>query len=235
MSRVPKGRQRAAEPVTLNVYDLSPANDNGLHAIGLGFYHSGLEVHGKEYTFSSSGIFYHSPKQAPGVKHRESIVVGEVRMSSAEVESIVNDMRQDFVGERYNVLACNCNSFANQLCMRLTGDRCPGYVNRLARLGNCFSCCLPRDLTGASPVNDPSHSGGGQFGGRAAAPTRRSFVGTGQTLGSSTGSGVGGSSGGGGSGSGSAGGSAEERRLLMRQAALARLEKKKMDTVVPLE
>ena len=234
-SRVPPGRQRAAEQVTLNIYDLSPANDSGLAAVGLGFFHSGLEIHGREWTFSGSGIFSHSPRQAPGVKFRESIRVGEVRMSSTEVDSIVSDLRQDYPGSRYNILACNCNSFANELCMRLTGDRCPGYVNRLARLGNCVSCCLPRELTGASPVNDPSFGGGSS--GRATSSTRRSFTGTGQTLGG----GGGGGGGGGSDGSGCCGGrsgadggeqNADDRRRLMRAAALARFEKKSKAAVV---
>ena len=234
-SRVPRGRQRAAEPVTLNVYDLSEANSNGLHQIGLGLYHSGLVVHGKEYTFSQSGIFSHTPQQAPGVKFRESIVVGQVRMSRAEVDAIVNDMRQDYPGSRYNILACNCNSFSNELCRSLTNDPCPGYVNRLARFGNCFSCCLPDDLTGASPVNDPSHdSNGRHLGGRSKSTgrTQNSFAGSGQTLGG----GGGGTGGGGGGGSGTGGGSvgadgggqsAAERRRLMRAAALSRFDKKK--------
>jgi len=219
-SRVPRGRQRALEPVTLNVYDLSPANDSGLHAIGLGFYHSGLQIHGKEYTFSQSGVFSHSPRQAPGVKFRESVLVGEARLSSSEVDSIVNDLRQDFPGNRYNLLGCNCNSFANELCIRLTNDRCPGYVNRLARIGHCFSCCLPKDLTGASPVNDPSHSSNGQS---RSTSQRRAFAGTGQTLGSSSSGAAGGNVG----GDGDDASSAAERRRLMRAAALARLDKKK--------
>ncbi|CAN0178973.1 unnamed protein product, partial [Hapterophycus canaliculatus] len=37
--------------VTLNVYDLSPVNEFG-HPIGLGVFHSGLEVDGREYTFA---------------------------------------------------------------------------------------------------------------------------------------------------------------------------------------
>jgi hypothetical protein len=221
-ARVPHGRQRAAEPVTLNIYDLSPANDY-VHQIGLGFYHSGLEIHGKEYTFSQSGVFSHTPRQAPGVKFRESVVVGTVRMSSSEIDAVVNDMRQDYPGNRYNLLGCNCNSFANELCRSLINKSCPGYVNRLARLGNCFRCCLPDDLTGTSPVNDPSHAsnGGGQYGGRSKSVKKRSFAGAGQTLGSNSGGG------GGGGGGSSSSLSAAERRRLMRAAALARLEKKK--------
>ena len=39
--------------VVLNVYDLSPSNKY-LYSIGLGFYHSGVEVNGKEYSFGGN-------------------------------------------------------------------------------------------------------------------------------------------------------------------------------------
>lgn len=49
--------------VTLNVYDLSPVNEFG-HPIGLGVFHSGLEVDGREYTFAGGGgIFDHDPRK----------------------------------------------------------------------------------------------------------------------------------------------------------------------------
>lgn len=47
----------------LNVYDLSPVNEFG-HPIGLGVFHSGLEVDGREYTFAGGGgIFDHDPRK----------------------------------------------------------------------------------------------------------------------------------------------------------------------------
>ena len=36
--------------VKLNVYDLVPAN-GFLYGIGMGFYHSGVEINGQEYTY----------------------------------------------------------------------------------------------------------------------------------------------------------------------------------------
>lgn len=49
--------------VKLNVYDLSPVNEFG-HAVGLGVFHSGLEVDGREYTFAGGGgIFDHDPRK----------------------------------------------------------------------------------------------------------------------------------------------------------------------------
>lgn len=45
------------------MYDLSPVNEFG-HPIGLGVFHSGLEVDGREYTFAGGGgIFDHDPRK----------------------------------------------------------------------------------------------------------------------------------------------------------------------------
>lgn len=45
------------------MYDLSPINEFG-YPIGLGVFHSGLEVSGREYTFAGGGgIFDHEPRK----------------------------------------------------------------------------------------------------------------------------------------------------------------------------
>lgn len=47
----------------LNVYDLSPVNDWG-HPVGLGVFHSGIQVDDREYTFAGGGgIFNHDPRK----------------------------------------------------------------------------------------------------------------------------------------------------------------------------
>ena len=55
-------RRRAVEsnmdkPVTLNIYDLPGAEDTNaaMNPLGLGFYHSGVEINGYEYSFSTFG------------------------------------------------------------------------------------------------------------------------------------------------------------------------------------
>jgi hypothetical protein len=64
------GRRTHKERVVLNVYDLSaPAQNDMLVFLGLGAFHSGVEVHGVEWTFGSGGpgIFSHAPRAAPNV------------------------------------------------------------------------------------------------------------------------------------------------------------------------
>ena len=128
-----------AEPVYLNVYDLSPMNDY-TYDVGIGFYHSGVQVHGDEWTFSTSGVFYHRPQQAPNVKFRTKILLGTVNYTSSKVIDIVNSLRDDFQGERYHLLNHNCNCFSESLTFALLNKHIPSYVNRLANIGSSISC-----------------------------------------------------------------------------------------------
>lgn len=112
---------RHAEPVILNVYDLWEGNEYVL-PFGLGFYHTGIVVHGYEYSFSQEGINRSEPKQAGGVRFRQSIVVGKAKLSSADVTSIINDLRSSFAPNTYDLTSKNCNSFTNRVAMKLTGN-----------------------------------------------------------------------------------------------------------------
>ena len=106
--------------VILNVYDLSPANEylysvgefpllenqgcslpNPNHDKGLGLHHSGVEVLGREYSFASGGgVFDSSPKEAPGAKFRESIELGHFEGGSAELNSAISGLRDEFGPDR---------------------------------------------------------------------------------------------------------------------------------------
>mmetsp|Transcript_12610 Transcript_12610/g.21365 ORF Transcript_12610/g.21365 Transcript_12610/m.21365 type:complete len:245 (+) Transcript_12610:113-847(+) len=158
------GRTRMGTVVLLNVYDLSPANEY-LYSMGMGLHHSGVEILGKEYSFASGGgVFDSTPKEAPGAKFRESIELGSFEGGSAEVSSAISDLRGDFGPDRYNLIKRNCNHFANALVWRLLRRTIPGHVNRLANIGQCCSCLLPKKLLEESPVG-PNSGGGGSGGG----------------------------------------------------------------------
>lgn len=158
------GRRRVGEQVYLNVYDLSPANEY-MVGLGLGVFHSGLEVYGTEYTFGSGGgVFSHPPKQAGGHQFRERVYLGDVMMGHREVETVVAGLRSSFPGEKYNVLSNNCNHFADALARELLGRGLPGWINRLAYLGSWFSCLLPASMTSEAPVDAPGSGGGSGSG-----------------------------------------------------------------------
>uniref|UniRef100_A0A2P2LTU0 DeSI-like protein At4g17486 isoform X2 n=1 Tax=Rhizophora mucronata TaxID=61149 RepID=A0A2P2LTU0_RHIMU len=129
----------------LNVYDLSPVN-NYLYWVGLGIFHSGIEVHGMEYGFgaheySSSGVFEVEPKSCPGFIFRRSISLGSTNMSRSEVRSLMEHISAKYHGDTYHLIAKNCNHFTDEVCLRLTGKPIPGWVNRLARVGELPRLC----------------------------------------------------------------------------------------------
>lgn len=191
------GRTRMGTKVYLNVYDLSPMNDY-LYHVGFGLHHSGVEILGKEYTFAGgAGIFDHSPREAPGAKHRERLELGIFEGTSADVSNIISDLRTQFGPDKYNLITKNCNSFANAFIWALLRKTIPSHVNRLADLGNCCSCLIPKNLLENSPVGDSNSSTntssgyqvyGGQGRISSSGPTnsqmmRPSFTGVGNTLG----------------------------------------------------
>lgn len=138
--------------VCVNVYDLSEVNEY-TRPLGFGIFHSGLVVHGREFSFgghdyASSGIFETAPKAAPAPAiFREMVVVGTTEMNPGEVSNLVGDMDDDFHGNTYHLLERNCNHFVEALCFELTGKMPPGWINRLARTAvvanSCAPCILP--------------------------------------------------------------------------------------------
>ncbi|KAM0918458.1 hypothetical protein ACQ4PT_008981 [Festuca glaucescens] len=138
----------ASSPVFLNVYDVTPANGYA-RWLGLGVYHSGVQVHGVEYAYGAhegagSGIFEVSPRRCPGYAFRESVLVGSTELGRAEVRALMGELAADFPGDAYNLVSRNCNHFCDAACRRLVARaRIPRWVNRLAKIGVVFTCVIP--------------------------------------------------------------------------------------------
>ncbi|KAL1373027.1 hypothetical protein AAHE18_01G244400 [Arachis hypogaea] len=82
--------------VVLNVYDLTPIN-NYMYWFGLGIFHSGIQVHGKEYGFGAhdfpaSGVFEVEPRNCPGFIYRTSITLGHTNMNSSDFRTFIENM-----------------------------------------------------------------------------------------------------------------------------------------------
>ncbi|KAK7294001.1 hypothetical protein RJT34_16884 [Clitoria ternatea] len=137
-------------PVYLNVYDLTPINGYA-YWLGLGVYHSGVEVHGVEFAFgaheySSTGIFEGEPKRCEGFRFRKTILIGKTDMNRVEVKRVMEELGSAYKGNAYNLITKNCNHFCNDACLRLAGNPIPSWVNRLARIGFLCNCVLPVTL-----------------------------------------------------------------------------------------
>ncbi|XP_048500880.1 deSI-like protein At4g17486 isoform X4 [Beta vulgaris subsp. vulgaris] len=153
------GKERTA--LYLNVYDLTPVN-NYLYWLGLGIFHSGIEVHGMEYgygahEYATSGVFEVEPRSCPGFIFRKAIPLGTTDMTRAEFRTFMQHLATKYHGDTYHLIAKNCNHFTDEVCLQLTGKSIPGWVNRLARLGSYFNCLLPENIQIAAVRQCPDH------------------------------------------------------------------------------
>ncbi|KAF0722494.1 hypothetical protein AaE_009946 [Aphanomyces astaci] len=157
--RRPGVSMKGKSTITVNVYDIVESN-SFTYAWGLGAFHSGVEVGGVEYSFAGgAGIFTLAPKSAQGAVFRESIDMGSFEGTYHDAKRILDDMRSEFHGSQYNLLTKNCNTFANEACLRLVGQPIPPFINRIAYFGSCFSCLIPKQLMGEAPVQETKFSG----------------------------------------------------------------------------
>ncbi|KAJ0984849.1 hypothetical protein J5N97_003205 [Dioscorea zingiberensis] len=132
-------RRDGSVPVYLNVYDLTPINGYA-YWLGLGVYHSGVQVHGVEYAYGAhenptTGIFEGEPRQCPGFAFRKSILIGRTDLGPRQVRELMETLAETYTGASYNLISKNCNHFCDEVCLRLTSNSIPRWVNRLARLG----------------------------------------------------------------------------------------------------
>lgn len=153
---------RGNVPVYLNVYDLTPINGYA-YWFGLGVYHSGVEVHGIEYAYGaheypSTGIFEGEPKQCEGFTFRKSILIGKTDLGPLEVRATMEELSEIYKGSSYNLITKNCNHFCDEICIKLTGNPIPSWVNRLARIGKLSgfmcNCVLPATINATKLGNN---------------------------------------------------------------------------------
>jgi len=144
------------EPVILNVYDMFWTNDYTAN-VGLGVYHSGLQIYGREYAYGGhpfpfSGIFDIAPREALELgeqfRYKQSVHLGNTDFTPQEVEKILEQLGKEYRGDRYHLMNRNCNHFSGAFSQILTGRDVPAWVNRLAYMSTCIPFlqrCLPKE------------------------------------------------------------------------------------------
>jgi len=181
------------EAVTLHIYELHADNNNQpstatdalasadgraqatpasrllpfLRTVGLGTYHTSLQVRSKCYSFAAGVGIAHSGNPLTGAaggadrcaptnaRYQESIELGSTTLSQGRINEVVNKLRSTtFTETSYHLMNRNCNHFTTTLALALLHgdemagdptchpklDRYPAWVNRLARTGTGLGC-----------------------------------------------------------------------------------------------
>ncbi|CAH1759353.1 11999_t:CDS:10 [Entrophospora sp. SA101] len=105
---------------------------------GIGVFHSGVEILGREYNFGGSddectGIFELPPRVGP-----PNVTYSDY--DKEEIINIIDELSEEWKGNTYQLLTRNCNHFTNELCLKLVGKAAPNWINRAARFGSYFPC-----------------------------------------------------------------------------------------------
>ncbi|KAI8378903.1 PPPDE putative peptidase domain-containing protein [Blakeslea trispora] len=139
--------------VYVNVYDMIQSNyitQFGYYALGVGIFHSGVEIEGKEYCFGGhevpnvTGVFVVEPKIGiPELTLKQTFDMGTTNLTAQEIEELLVRISDEYVGTSYNLLSRNCNHFTEDFVARLTHRSLPSWINRAARLGTMFPCMVP--------------------------------------------------------------------------------------------
>ncbi|XP_055343074.1 deubiquitinase DESI2-like [Paramacrobiotus metropolitanus] len=146
----------ARSPVYVHIYDLYWTN-NYTYNLGVGFYHSGIEVYGKEFgygghPFAFSGLFEKIPKDidelGPNFRYKETILLGYTDFSERDVDEMMHHLSQEWHGNSYHLVTRNCNHFSDHLGRVLCGQEVPAWINRVANMSArlpFLQRCLPRE------------------------------------------------------------------------------------------
>ncbi|KAJ1445981.1 PPPDE putative peptidase domain-containing protein [Pelagophyceae sp. CCMP2097] len=139
-------RAAAGTHVRLNVYDLNDRVNDLVSAVGLGLYHSGVEIDGREYTYAGgAGIHDTRPRAVPpNVTFRCSLDLGLFDGGARRLAQCVDELRGEFPPQGYDLVTKNCNHFSDCLVHKLLQAHIPSWINRAAMLGSCVVCLLPR-------------------------------------------------------------------------------------------
>jgi hypothetical protein len=156
-----------AKDVILHVYALQPpANSSGsgsfisrlLPAVGMGAYHTSLEVDGYRYTFAANAGIVKTMSRNEGVPsgavYKEAIELGSCCCNRGEVNGILQKLGKDFHGRSYHLVHRNCNHFTetlataiilNEKLMDKNQGRLKAYPEWINRLANTSGMVVSHD------------------------------------------------------------------------------------------
>ena len=142
--------------VYLNIYDILIKHNRCIEKIGMGIFHTGVEINGKEYAYGGNslledtGVYSMRPKTHDVFKFRQTIEIGEI--SDMEVvQSALQKTMKKYRANHYNMLTFNCNHFSHDFLILIIGRGLPPHLNRAAYLGSFLKCLVPRKYLIVTP------------------------------------------------------------------------------------
>mmetsp|Transcript_36191 Transcript_36191/g.57880 ORF Transcript_36191/g.57880 Transcript_36191/m.57880 type:complete len:450 (-) Transcript_36191:86-1435(-) len=126
--------------VIVHLYDLTeefvkPNAVIALQAGAGGAFHCGVEIYGGEWSYGESGIRCDAPRSQTCHVYKCSIMLGSIDFRPRQVAGILQGLVDTWSGCDYDVLRCNCCSFAQEFCERLGVGPLPPWIDRFARIG----------------------------------------------------------------------------------------------------
>jgi len=151
-------KKPAATAIILNVYEPSRPQQS---LPGFGIFHTGIEFAGVEYSFAGgpeagngTGVMTQRPRDTPAGgdwKFKEAIELGTVQVTNAEFDRTLQELKDAFPANTYNLVHRNCNHFTTAVAKRLgVHSKYPSWVNRAATWGAMFTAAP----AGQKPVGD---------------------------------------------------------------------------------
>lgn len=139
----------ARAEVYLNLYDLCSCANVLTHRLGLGVYHSGIEVGRIEFTFdnlynSGTGMVAHRPYHADETQLqqlplRARLPLGRSALGGRECRTLLRGLAPFWPSHGYDLLEHNCHDWCAEAAAALGVAPPPRWVNRSARLLRFFS------------------------------------------------------------------------------------------------
>lgn len=125
--------------VFLNVYYKSRVSVL-LQYIGLGIFHTAVEINDNEYSFGYTnegycGIVVNTPGQSEWTNVKEKIYIGKTLYSQENINELIMNISDTFKGDTYNCFNKNCNDFAKYFSsiLLLEDFYFPKYINESAK------------------------------------------------------------------------------------------------------
>lgn len=142
--------------IVLNIYDLHQSNSL-LYSVGAGFYHTGVEVNGYEYSFSPSGVLRTRPRLPEFGILREQLTMGTYTEGMSGINAVISTLRNSrFQQGAYDTIHLNCNHFSDAFCLATVHQAIPNWVNRMAGMGAIATPkSSSRDISGGDKMAAP--------------------------------------------------------------------------------